>query len=64
MQPVLKGSVLAGTESISHEAFHTLVLSDGENEAGVSLTAAEDSTEFILVCVSKSSLFQSISPAL
>ena len=46
----LKGSVKVGQEqSLPHEAFHTLVLSSAGNETGVSLTATEDDTEFILV---------------
>jgi len=46
---VLEGSLSVGSESIPHQAFHTLVLSAQSNETGVSLTATEDSTEFILV---------------
>jgi len=45
----LKGSVSLGSDTLPHEAFHTLVLSAAENETGVSLTAAESNTEFILV---------------
>lgn len=32
-----------------NEAFHTVVLSANDNETGVSVTAAEDNTEIILV---------------
>jgi len=46
---ILKGFVSVGSETIQHEAFHTLVLSAQGNESGVSLTAAEDNTEFVLV---------------
>jgi redox-sensitive bicupin YhaK (pirin superfamily) len=46
---ILKGSVSVGSETIPHEAFHTLVLSAQGNETGVSLTAAADKTEFVLV---------------
>ncbi|KLO07969.1 hypothetical protein SCHPADRAFT_835900 [Schizopora paradoxa] len=47
---ILKGSVKVGQEqSLPHEAFNTLVLSSSGNETGVSLTATEDNTEFILV---------------
>ena len=49
--PALKGSVKVGQEDgLPHEAFHTLVLSSDATETGVFLTAAEDGTEFILVC--------------
>jgi hypothetical protein len=43
--------VSVGSESIPHEAYHTLVLSAKGDETGVSLTATEESTEFILVRV-------------
>jgi len=46
---ILKGSVKVGDTLPSHEAFHTLVLSAGQNETGVSLTANEDSTELVLI---------------
>lgn len=46
---IWKGAVTVGSESIPNEAFHTIVLSNEKNETGVSLTAAEDNTEFILV---------------
>jgi redox-sensitive bicupin YhaK (pirin superfamily) len=46
---ILKGSVSIGSDTNPHEAFHTLVLSAQGNETGVSLTAAEDNTEFVLV---------------
>jgi len=46
---LLKGSVSLGSDTLPNEAFHTLVLSANDNETGVSLTAAEDDTELILV---------------
>jgi len=46
---ILKGSVSVGSDTMSTEAFHTVVLSANDSETGVSVTAAEDSTEFILV---------------
>lgn len=36
---------------MQHEAYHTLVLSAEGNETGVSLTAADDNTEFVLVYI-------------
>jgi len=45
-----KGELRVGTDdSLPNEAFNTLVLSAEKNETGVSLSATEDSTEFILV---------------
>lgn len=46
---ILKGSVNVGSDTMSTEAFHTVVLSANDSETGVSVTAAEDNTEFILV---------------
>ncbi|KAG5221668.1 pirin domain-containing protein [Salix suchowensis] len=43
------GSVLVGSETIPHEAFHTLVLSHEEGETGVQLAAGQDGTEFVVV---------------
>ena len=45
----LKGAVNVGDDPIAHEPFHTLVLSQEDNETGVKLTAAEDGTELVLV---------------
>ena len=47
---ILKGSVLVASDTIPQPAFHTVVLSNEANETGVSLTAAEDDTELVLVC--------------
>ncbi len=44
-----KGALTIGSETIPHEAFHTLVLSAQEGETGVKITAAEDNSEFVLV---------------
>ncbi|KAJ8700205.1 RNA pol II transcription cofactor [Pleurotus ostreatus] len=46
---VLKGSVFVGSETIPHEAFHTLVLSHEEGETGVQLAAGQDGTEFVVI---------------
>ena len=45
----LKGSVNIGGEAVTHESFHTLVLSSEPEETGVKVTAAEANTEFVLV---------------
>lgn len=47
--PVLQGSVIVGQDSIASESFHTIVLNNDKNATGVSLAAAEDNTEFVLV---------------
>lgn len=39
-----------GENSPDHDAFHTLVLSNEDAEAGVKLTAGKDDTQFVLVC--------------
>lgn len=39
-----------GSSQDEHDAFHTLVLSAADSENGVTLTATEDNTEFVLVC--------------
>jgi len=46
---VLKGSVRVGSEPISHDPFHTLVLSTDDGQNGVKLTATADDTEFVLI---------------
>jgi len=46
---ILKGSVIVGSETKVHEAYHTLVLSASGNETGVSVTATEDDTNFVLI---------------
>lgn len=47
----MKGSVRIGSESTSHDPFHTLVLSADDGQNGVKLTATADNTEFVLVCL-------------
>ncbi|KAG5654515.1 hypothetical protein H0H81_001156 [Sphagnurus paluster] len=46
---VLKGQVSISADPITHNAFHTLVFSSNKNETGVSITAAENNTELVLV---------------
>lgn len=46
---VLKGSVSLGSQPTSYDAFNTLVLTAGDTETGVSLTATANNTEFVLV---------------
>ena len=38
-----------GSDSLEEEPYHTLVLSQGQNESGVAIQATEDETEFVLV---------------
>jgi len=44
-----KGSLLVGNDTLPHDAFHTLVFSNNDDETGVKLTAAQGDTELILV---------------
>ncbi|KAG6818156.1 hypothetical protein H0H87_000061 [Tephrocybe sp. NHM501043] len=46
---ILKGSLTIGSETLPHQSFNTLVFSNSANETGVSISAAEDKTEVILV---------------
>ncbi|KAG5646640.1 hypothetical protein DXG03_002630 [Asterophora parasitica] len=46
---ILKGKVTVGSKSLPYEAFHTLVFSADEKETGVTITAVEDQTEFLLI---------------
>lgn len=46
---IFKGSVLVGDNPIPQPTFHTVVLSNGSDETGVMIDAAEDDTQFILV---------------
>ena len=46
----LNGKVNVGDASVTHDPFHTLVLSAGGEETGVSVTAVEGNTDFVLVC--------------
>ncbi|GLB35000.1 putative pirin family protein [Lyophyllum shimeji] len=45
----IKGKVTVGSEDVPYDAFHTLVFSNNANETGVSITAVEDNTEFVLI---------------
>jgi len=52
----LNGKITVGDSSATHDAFYTLVLSADGQEAGVSITALEGDTDFVLVriiCVIK-----------
>lgn len=46
---ILKGKLTVGNDLVQHEAFHTLVFSNGTNETGISVTSVDDKTELILV---------------
>ncbi len=48
---VWSGALKIGSESEPHKPFHTLVLSAAPGENGVQLTATEENTEFVLVCI-------------
>jgi len=45
----MNGKVIVGDSSTAHDAFHTLVLSADGQETGVSVTAPEGDTDFVLV---------------
>ena len=45
----LNGKINVGDASATYDPFHTLVLSAGGQETGVSITAVEGNTDFILV---------------
>ena len=47
----LNGNITIGDSNTTHGPFHTLVLSAGGEEGGVSVTAREGSTDFILVWI-------------
>ncbi|KAL1762206.1 RmlC-like cupin domain-containing protein [Schizophyllum commune] len=47
---LFKGAVTVGDETTPNEKYHTLVLDSGKDgETGVSITSAEDGTEFVIV---------------
>ncbi|KAH7930828.1 hypothetical protein BV22DRAFT_1054101 [Leucogyrophana mollusca] len=46
---IWSGAVKVGSDSLANEAFHTLVLSNDDQQNGVALTADKDDTEFVLV---------------
>ena len=45
----MNGKINVGDTSVTHDSFYTLVLSAGGQETGVSVTAVEDNTDFVLV---------------
>lgn len=47
----LKGAVVVGDDETVHTEFHTLVLSNDGDHTGLKLTAAEDDTSVVIVCV-------------
>jgi hypothetical protein len=47
----MNGKISVGDSVETHDPFHTLVLSAGGEETGVSVTAVEDKTDFVLVWV-------------
>jgi hypothetical protein len=48
---VLNGKITIGDSKVTHDAFHTLVLSADDQETGVSVTALEGNTDFVLVWI-------------
>jgi hypothetical protein len=52
----LKGSVTIGESQEKYEAHNTLILSTTEQQTGVAITAHEDGTELVLVCISASAV--------
>jgi len=46
---ILNGKITIGDSSATHDAFHTLVLSTDDQETGVSVTALEGNTDFVLI---------------
>jgi hypothetical protein len=47
----MNGKINVGDASVTHDPFHTLVLSAGGQETGVSVTAVEGDTDFVLVWI-------------
>lgn len=47
----MNGKIKIGDASATHDPFHTLVLSAGDQEKGVSVTAVDGNTDFILVWI-------------
>jgi quercetin 2,3-dioxygenase len=45
----MNGKITVGDSSATHDPFHTLVLSASSQETGVSITAVEGDTDFVLV---------------
>ncbi|KAI0306382.1 pirin domain-containing protein [Multifurca ochricompacta] len=46
---ILNGKITVGDSSETHDPFHTLVLSSGSKATGVSVTALEGNTDFVLI---------------
>ncbi|KAH9966875.1 pirin domain-containing protein [Russula dissimulans] len=46
---ILNGKITIGDSKVTHDAFHTLVLSADDQETGVSVTALEGNTDFVLI---------------
>ena len=62
---VFKGAVTVGDETTPNEKYHTLVLDSGKDgETGVSITSAEDGTEFVIVRILSLFLFLQVLIAL
>jgi hypothetical protein len=47
----LNGKITVGDSSATHDPFHTLVMSAGGEETGISVTALEGNTDFVLVWI-------------
>lgn len=47
----MNGKIKVGNASATHDSFYTLVLSAGGQETGVSVTAVEGNTDFVLVWI-------------
>jgi hypothetical protein len=45
----LNGKITVGDSNATHDPFHTLVLSAAGQETGVSVSAVEGNTDFVLV---------------
>lgn len=46
---ILNGKITIGDSKDTHDAFHTLVLSADSKETGVTVSAVEDNTDFVLI---------------
>ena len=47
----MNGKIKVGNANATHNPFYTLVLSAGGQETGVSVTAVEGNTDFVLVWI-------------
>lgn len=63
---VLKGKVKvnAATDSLEEEPYHTLVLSQEQNQTGVAIQATEDETELVVVRHTSGPMILQINPVL